>query len=42
MGEREGKMCCYGEEGIGRNGGVEKGYGVIAIVLMVIIVEIFE
>lgn len=27
MGEWEGKVCDYGEEGIGRDGGVEEGYG---------------
>ena len=25
MGEWEGEVCCYGEESVGRNGGVEKG-----------------
>lgn len=34
MGEWEGEMCCYGEESIGRDGGVEEGYGVIIIILV--------
>ena len=29
MGEREGEVCCYGEEGFGRDRGVEEGYGLI-------------
>jgi hypothetical protein len=41
MGEREGEMCSYGEESIGRDGGVEEGYGVIAIVAIVT-VEILD
>lgn len=28
MGERGGEVRCYGEEGVGWGGGVEKGYGI--------------
>jgi hypothetical protein len=49
MGEREGEVCCYGAESVGRDGGAEKGHGVIVIAIVIaiaiaiaIIVEVFN
>jgi hypothetical protein len=40
MGEREGEMCCYGEESIGRDGGFEEGDGLIAVVIGIVIITV--
>ena len=44
MGEREGEVCCYGAESVGRDGGAEKGYGVIDVVhvIAIAVIEVFN
>jgi hypothetical protein len=40
VGERQGEMCCDGKESTGRDGGAEKGYGMIVIIIIITVITV--